>query len=300
MKSCFRQLLRRYLAGCPVTEGKGFLYRRFSEILLPEDREAVVTLYPGFRMGLDLCETAQREIYYFGTYERKESAHIRRILRPGDVFWDIGANIGYYTLMGAACVGPEGRVVAFEPFPPAWERLQRNVHLNSFGQITCVNAAVSSAAGNASLFFERNIPDGVASLAAGESQKSSVACTTLTLDGFVSEFDERLPTLVKADVEGSERADLMGAVQILSSRRPTMLLMEMKEGNLARHRTSRAEIQEIMVRLGFAAFELKGRRWVACRDVRQAQNRNVFWMNPSDAAHRERVQAAGIGKTLGT
>lgn len=294
MKSLLRQLLRQYLAGCPVTEGKGFLYRRFSEILLPEDREAVVTLPLGFRMELDLSEAAQREIFYFGTYERKESALLRSMLRPGDVFWDIGANIGYYTLMSAACVGPEGRVVAFEPFPPAWERLQGNVLLNAFGQIRCVNAAVSSVVGTASLFYEQNVAYGGASLAAEGGDASSVPCHTITLDRFLSERTERPPTVVKADVEGSEKAVLVGAVDLLSSRRPPMLLLEMKEGHFARHGTSKAEIQERLFRLGFVAYQLKGRRWIACRDVREARCRNLFWVNPSSDAHRVRVRAAGI------
>ena len=121
MKAFWRQLLRGYLARCPITEGKGLLYRLFSERLLPEQREVVIHVVPGFQMVLDLTEAAQREIFYFGAYERKESLLLRRILRSGDVFWDVGANLGYYTLLGAACVGPNGRVVAFEPFPPAWE-----------------------------------------------------------------------------------------------------------------------------------------------------------------------------------
>lgn len=94
MKFWLRQLLCGYLARCPIAEGKGFLYCAFSDILLPQESEAVVRLPPGFQMVLDLSEAAQREIYYFGTYERKESPLIRRVLRPGDVFWDIGATLG--------------------------------------------------------------------------------------------------------------------------------------------------------------------------------------------------------------
>lgn len=133
MKSFLRALLRRYLASCPVTEGKRFFYRMLSEALLPAESEAVVRLRPGFYLGLDLSETTQREIFYFGVYERKESALIQKLLKPGDVFWDIGANIGYFTLMSAACVGPNGRVAAFEPFPAAWQHSPCEVAL-LFGQ----------------------------------------------------------------------------------------------------------------------------------------------------------------------
>ncbi len=294
MKSLIRQSLRWYLARSPVTEGKGWLYRTFSKALLPEEWEVVACLPAGFRMALDLSEAAQREIFFFGSYERKESALIRGILRAGDTFWDIGANIGYYTLLGAACVGPTGRVLAFEPFPPAWERLQRNVRLNSFGQIRCVNAAVTSAAGRAPLFFHRYVADGVAHLAALDRRMSSVTCDTVTLDRFRSECNEPPPIMMKVDVEGAEKAVLMGGRGILSSATPPMLLVEMEDEHFANFGTSSAEIQDLLSPLGFTAYHLQGRRWLHCRDLCHARSRNVFWANPSSETHRARMRAAGI------
>ena len=294
MKTVMRALLRGYLARSPVTEGKGLLYRTFSAALLPREREVIVPLRPGFQMALDLSETAQREIYYFGTYERKESALVRRILRPGDIFWDVGANLGYYTLLGSACVGTTGRVVAFEPFPPAWERLQHNLSLNAFPQVRLVNAAVSSVVGTAPLFFASDVPDGVASLAAPEGHVSRVTCRTMTLDRFAEEEGERLPILMKADVEGAEKAVLEGAAGILSGSHPPMLLLEMEDEQFGRHGTSKREIQEMLSRLGYAAYQLRRRRWVACDDIREARFRNIFWAIPTSDPHRARLQAAGI------
>jgi FkbM family methyltransferase len=294
MKPVMRALLRGYLARSPVTEGKGLLYRAFSTAMLPPEREVIVPLRPGFQMVLDLSEAAQREIYYFGTYERKESALVRRILRPDDIFWDVGANLGYYTLLGGACVGKTGRVVAFEPFPPAWERLQRNLSLNAFPQVRLVNAAVSSVVGTAPLFFASDVPDGVASLAAPEGHVSQISCRTLTLDRFADEDRERPPTLMKVDVEGAEKAVLEGATGILSGSRPPMLLLEMEDEQFGRHGTSKREIQEMLSRLGYAAYQLRGRRWVVCGDILEARFRNIFWAIPTSGLHRERLQAAGI------
>ena len=294
MKTVMRALLRGYLARSPVTEGKGLLYRAFSTAMLPPEREVIVPLRPGFQMALDLSEAAQREIYYFGTYERKESALVRRILRPGDVFWDVGANLGYYTLLGGACVGPAGRVVAFEPFPPAWERLQRNLSLNAFPQVRLVNAAVSSVVGTAPLFFASDVPDGVASLAAPEGHVSRVTCRTLTLDRFAEEDGERLPILMKVDVEGAEKVVLEGAAGILSGSHPPMLLLEMEDEQFGRHGTSKRDIQSLLSRWGYAAYQLRGRRWVACGDIREAPFRNIFWAVPTHDPHRVRLRAADI------
>lgn len=294
MKPFLRQLLRGYLGRCPITEGKGLLYRLFSERLLPEEREVVVRLAPGFQMALDLSEAAQREIFYFGTYERKESALLRRILRPGDVFWDVGANLGYYALLGAACVGPTGRVVAFEPFPPAWERLQKNLGLNAFGQVASFNAAVGGARGTATLFFEREVPDGVATFIRPERPSFSVVCNTLSLDQFLHEQREPPPMAMKVDVEGWEKAVLDGARHLLAGPAAPMLLLEMEDAHLVRAGTSRREIEQALSRLGYIAYRPGGRRWIACHGLGEVRTRSIFWLCPSRQGHVERARRAGI------
>ena len=294
MKAFLRDLLRGYLPCCPITEGKGRLYRLLSERLLPEEPEVLVRLAPGFQMALDLTEAAQREIYYFGTYERKESALLRRILRVGDVFWDVGANLGYYTLLGAACVGRGGRVVAFEPFPPAWERLQKNLGLNGFGQVMSLNVAVSSAEGTAPLYFEREVADGVATFIRPECPTSSVLCTTLSLDQMLKERHERPPLVMKVDVEGWEKAVLDGARHLLASPAPPMLLLEMEEAHFVRAGSSRHEIEQVLSRLGYTAYQPRGRRWIVCHGFDGVRARSIFWLCPLNPVHLERARKAGI------
>lgn len=294
MKSVIRRFLRFYLAQCPVTEGKGALYRSFAKRLLPAERLAVTSLPFGFMMELDLEETGQREIYFFLSYERKESALIRLMLQPGDVFWDVGASIGYYTLMAAARVGESGRVIAFEPFPPALERIERNISLNPFKNIRVVRAASGSSAGTVRIYFDRDIPDGVATLAPTSSQTSSIQCEQLSLDHFLNSSGERPPNILKADIEGAETSMLKGASLILQSANPPILLLEMEEEQFARHNTSKREIHEILSPRGYIPFELKGRRWFRCPDVCSARNRNILWIIPSLDAHRARARQAGV------
>lgn len=294
MKSLARELLRTYLSRCPITEGKGPLYRTLAARLLPEEHEVAVELPPGFRMALDLGQAMQREIYYFGTYERKESVLVRRLLRPGDAVWDVGANIGYYALLAAACVGPEGRVVAFEPFPAAGARLQENVRLNGFAQVRCVQAAVTDTDGRATLFHDGAHPDGVASLLRTGQGLREVQCATVSLDRFRQDSGERPPLLVKVDVEGAEMAVLAGAAGLLSGTEAPMLLVEMEDSHVSWRGASRADIQNLMVGWGFAGFHREGRRWRRCPDVRRVRQRNLFWMKPGDRLHRERCREAGI------
>lgn len=134
----------------------------------------------------------------------------------------------------------------------------------------------------------------MASLVAAEGQASSVADGTLTPDSFLSTSQERSPGVLKVDVEGAERAVLKGGIGILSTPAPPVLLLEMEDTQSARHGTSKAEIQEMLRRLGFVAFQLRGCRWVACDDVRQARCRNILWVNPAVGAHRVRMRAARL------
>ncbi len=294
MKSLARELLRTYLRRFPVTEGKGLAYRTLAARLLPAAREVTVAVAPGFRMALDLGEMAQREIYYFGTYERKESALVRRLLRPGDAVWDVGANVGYYTLLAAACVGPEGRVVAFEPFSAAAKRLEANVRLNGFDHVRCVQAAVADTEGSATLFHDGAQPDGVASLFRTGRDLLEITCATVSLDRFQAESGERSPRLVKVDVEGAEMAVLTGAAGLLSGADAPMLLVEMEESHVTWRGATRADVQEMLSQRGYVALELQGRRWLRCGDVSRARHRNLFWMQPGNPGHRERCRQAGI------
>ena len=124
-----------------------------------------------------------------------------------------------------------------------------------------------------------------------------MACETLTLDSFLSTSRERSPGVVKVDVEGAERAVLKGGTGILSGAAPPILLLEMEDAQFARHGTSKAEVQETLRKLGYLAFQLRGRRWVACEDARQARCRNILWVNPAFGTHRVRMRAAGLADT---
>ena len=87
-------------------------------------------------MKLDLRDAVQRRMYFYGDYdERYEAQMIRRLLDQGETFWDIGANIGYFSLLAAAALQHTGRVIAFEPGRVAYARLMDNIALNPFRNI---------------------------------------------------------------------------------------------------------------------------------------------------------------------
>ncbi len=157
-----------------------------------------------------------------GHVEPEVQAALAELLKPGDVFYDVGANIGYFTLIGARLVGPAGRVVAVEPQPEALRRLHHNVALNAFENVTTIEAAVGDEEGHSQLVIS---PEGILEWAALEPSPDP-ACPTIpvrvtTVD--VLRGGLPAPTLIKLDVEGAEDRALVGMQEALRRDKPAVL-----------------------------------------------------------------------------
>ena len=137
-------------------------------------------------------------------------------LKPGDVFVDVGANIGYYTVLGAKIVGSQGKVVAVEAIPETADQLQRNIAVNGLTNVDVVQAAVHTAGGGILPMSVVGGQFGLASLVhrkgSGPLQRFQV--TTTTLDDICKKF-HRIKT-IKLDIEGAEYGALTGAQATLA------------------------------------------------------------------------------------
>ena len=164
-KSALRGLFRWYLSKFPLRDGKAYFYERFHAGLTPADRYAVVRLDKGFRMQLDLADPEQLKVYFYGHYhERYEADLVQRLLSGDEVFWDVGANVGYFTLVAATALNHRGRIVAFEPGKNAYARLTENLALNPWRNITAYPLAVTDREGEAVLHLAGDIADSSANL----------------------------------------------------------------------------------------------------------------------------------------
>src|SRR5919198_458966 len=123
-------VLRAYIRWAPWRRGKRTLWTRVAEPLASRPRPFVARTAYGFRVAGDQRRLMPRCIYWFGTWEPPLSEWTRRALRPGDVFVDIGANFGYFTLLAARAVAPGGSVVAVEAWPATAARLEENLARN--------------------------------------------------------------------------------------------------------------------------------------------------------------------------
>lgn len=155
---------------------------------------------------------------WLGTYEPHTRHWLQAVLGPGQVFFDIGANVGFFTLLGSRIVGEEGAVVAFEPLPENLSALQAHVRLNGARNVTVVGAAVSDRDGR-----ERFGPADNPAMG-GLAADGSIDVVTVALDDLVREGAVRRPDVLKIDVEGAESRVLAGARRTLEEARPTVVL----------------------------------------------------------------------------
>lgn len=179
---------------------------------------------------------------WLGSYEREKQVELARALTPGSVFFDIGANVGFYTLLGSKLVGPTGRVHAFEPLPNNLAALRRHMALNACSNVFVHDVAVSDRNGEARF----SIADSNAMGHLAES--GELAVRTVALDDFALNDGQRTPTCLKIDVEGAEGQVLRGAARLLRTARPLVFL--------ATH--GRAAHEESIALLRDAAYEISG------------------------------------------
>ena len=282
-KVIFRELLRSYLRNFPLRDGKIAIYNRCNRLLAPASPLVEVKLKKlGFKLRLDLQEPSQRMIYFFGNYdERHELAMLQKLLGPGDVFWDVGANIGFYTLAASTLVGKEGQVVAFEPGPQAWRGLMANIDLNQRSNIRPFKMAVAAASGWVTLFSQPDIADGGASLIPRSDPACRAdLCPAINLDGFLQDSGLPRPTFLKVDVEGAEALVLAGSRRLLTDPTPPLMLLEMNDPHT---------VGKYLQDLGFVGAQLYHRKWYLCDHPVRARSRNMLWFHPEHKGHRQRL-----------
>jgi FkbM family methyltransferase len=178
----------------------------------------------GYQVLLNLKTEKSR---WLGTYEPELQAALRQFLRPGSIVYDVGANIGYITLMMAHHVGPTGQVFAFEALPANVERIQKNVSLNKLSNVTVISAAVTDKSGPVTFYVHESVGMGKAAGSAGrreEHYKAEISVPGLSLDEFVYGQGNPAPEAVKMDIEGGELLALPGMSRLLREAGPVLFL----------------------------------------------------------------------------
>jgi FkbM family methyltransferase len=156
-----------------------------------------------------------------GKYGKYEIATFEQSLRPGDVVFDIGAHVGYFTLLASRLVGPQGRVFAFEPLPVNVEYLMRHVRANRLNNVEILPVAVGGGMGQMSLESEGGTGRGRLTATTSEC---GPRVPIVSLDAMLEQGRVRGPSFIKMDVEGAEVEALPAAKELISQFHPVILL----------------------------------------------------------------------------
>ena len=181
-----------------------------------------------------------------GVYEMGVQDQILQHVKVGGVFYDIGANRGFFSLLAARLVGEQGRVFAFEPFPANVAQLKRLFAENQLNTVTLVPKAVAQQTGTTEIFAQDTgtQADGVMATLLERPGDKPIAIETLTLDEFIAQHPA--PHFVKMDIEGAEVLALKGAQKLLAQPAPITWLIECHSAQLE------SEVAELLQAHGYA------------------------------------------------
>ena len=180
----------------------------------------------GHRMILDSGDGRPSVGMVIDVFEEETTRLFERLVKPGMVVIDIGAHVGYYTLISARQAGPDGRVYAFEPDPDNHATLLRNIELNGYDNVVAARKAVSDRVGDAQLYLSATVSGNHSIYHHSQSQRGSIPVETTTVDAMLEELDWPQVDLVKIDVEGGEVAVLDGMIQLLEKSNALNLIIE--------------------------------------------------------------------------
>lgn len=176
----------------------------------------------------------------------------RRALRPGAIFFDIGANIGLYTVPACHQVGPAGRIVGFEAHPFICGFLRRNVARNCGGNVTVENLAVGAEAGEIHLAFHPANPGETHVALDGEAGE---AVPVVALDAYCAERGIARIDYLKIDVEGYETNVLRGAAEVIGASPAILIQTEYKPQHLSRYGRP-LDMAELLLGWGFKPHQV--------------------------------------------
>jgi len=167
--------------------------------------------------------------YLTGDAEPEVQEALAELLKPGQTVYDVGANIGFFTILCSRLVGPTGRVYAFEPIPQNLATLKHNIALNGLTNVVVVEKALSSRTGTAAMFvspwsaFHSLNVEGASKQDNHGAEAGEIVVETVTLDEFVQGEGVATPDLLKIDVEGAELIVVDGMRETLRGKQPLLL-----------------------------------------------------------------------------
>jgi FkbM family methyltransferase len=250
---------RGYVRSAPGTYGKAQLAGRWlNPHLRDQPRHRMTETAIGARFAVDTQDLIQRYLYLFGVWEPRMTQWLKRRLGPGDTFVDVGANIGYFSVLASQLVGPSGRVVAIEASEAFNQRLAQNARLNGCANIRAAHTAVSDKRQTLTFILASSANMGANSIVPYDGPAES----TFDIEAYplpdVLEADEiATARVIKVDVEGAEGSVVRGMAPLLDRLRPDAeITVEVTPERMEQLGDSVEELLDTMRGAGFNVYRL--------------------------------------------
>jgi FkbM family methyltransferase len=248
-----------------------WLYRIIKKnywLLLSSSLKRESCVYQGvefdFRVRLNIKDDSVSKRIFFESYERETTSLLRKLVSPGDVIYDIGANIGYYSLLFSKLVGSTGWVHSFEPSQREFLALCENIKINNLKNVYLNQLAVSDISGNFEMsVFESSTFGAYNTLGIPNHHKVEKEAykknnvRTIKLDDYYSIYCSQKPSVIKIDVEGAELGVLKGGHNLFTSKGSPIIVLEICEETLMGLNVSSSQVKDLLADYGYQLFSIQ-------------------------------------------
>jgi FkbM family methyltransferase len=229
----------------------GFCVRVLGRLVVPPQSLVWTQIQEGAGKGLWMeLYPRTAELFYHGAGEVCVQKFIVEHLKPGMVFYDLGTNLGFFSLIAARQVDVAGQVYGFEPDPQIAQRVRANLNYNGFKNFTLTESAVWRETGTvkfAQVDAASSLDRGTGQIAESPERERTISVPAIALDDFVK--TARPPNLIKCDVEGAEFEALRGAASVLAGHHPDIVCeIHSPENGIA--------VRDLLLQLGYQVSDL--------------------------------------------
>ncbi len=233
----------------------GFYKHVFLKYPFFKNQTKEITYDANLKMKLYLEDFIQQQIYFLGYYDKPSIQFLKNNLKEGDVYIDVGANVGAFALVACSHVGVQGKVIAFEPVSHVYEQLKYHLQLNHLSQMTIEKLALFNENTQLNLILSSNENLGMSSVFKHDAINGKTEMVNAVRgDDYFSQKNFSKIDFIKMDIEGAELFALQGLEETLKKYKP-ILLLELSEPVLA---NAGVKKEEIITFLNKMKYEMKG------------------------------------------
>lgn len=286
MKEVAHSVLKLYMRSFPVSKGKGRVLSWLWEPLsFGKFERRGMLRQANLKVDCDLRQLIQRTLYFRGSYEEAETDYWMSLARGARTVFDVGANIGVYSLLAAA-VNPRAEVHAFEPTKEMIAALRNNVAINGLRNVIVNPVGVGKTSGGGFLQVCRGADgsnEGMNFVTASHRQDSDPAVRVISIDDYRAEKKIKRIDLMKIDIEGGEHDALLGARETLRAQAVGCIFIELVEWAANRYGHSTADIKRMLADSGYKIYKMRAGRLeeVSIKDRHDGDNVIAFAREPA-------------------